>query len=412
MTLFVLLYAPLLPLVLFGFWNDEFLTPFLALNLIGAFLPLVSPSFALLDFERWMFMLIYAFSIYATNALFKLVSYSKNQVGLYSKTKKKIHSISREKIAATIYLLFLIIFAFTYVVGNARLIYTPIEGYVPTSLSDKPVSSEAMHSIVSDVEWLNELYQNKYVVDFLDEFENFNSSVWYQEGDFVLKDSMLTLNTTRDSGISYFYHNFNANYLGTVELKLKFNGFTSDSYMLDVLSVCRTSDYGGGVIYYYNASGVTVLNYWDSETNTSYQLMQLDENWHTIRITCNSTGRTINVDGADKLFVNTGWLFGELLLGVRNSCTGYGGSFSVDNICVQGKLSVCVISSYREIGPVWMYVNKEIEIVVFVKDLDEALSFATSRAYSAIYILLPTGSYGDFALVCQMPAYSLYAWGN
>jgi len=71
-TLFFLLYAPLLPLVLFGFWNDEFLTPFLVINVIGAFSPLVSPNFALLDFERWVFMLVYPFSIYSANALFKL----------------------------------------------------------------------------------------------------------------------------------------------------------------------------------------------------------------------------------------------------------------------------------------------------------------------------------------------------
>jgi len=73
MTLFVLLYAPLLPLVFFGYWNDDFLTPFLILNLMGTFFPLISPSFALLDFERWVFMLVYPFSIYSTNALFKLI---------------------------------------------------------------------------------------------------------------------------------------------------------------------------------------------------------------------------------------------------------------------------------------------------------------------------------------------------
>jgi hypothetical protein len=182
--------------------------------------------------------------------------------------------------------------------------------------------------------------------------------------------------------------------------------------MLDLLSVRKTSGYGGGVIHYYNASGSNVLNYWDSETNTPYQLMQLDENWHTIKMTCNNTGRTITIDGSDKLFVSTGWSFGELLLGIKNSGIGYGGSFSVDHISIKGSLSTCLITSYREIGPVWIYVNREIEIVVFVKDLDKALNFGISKAYSAIYILLPTGSYGNFTLVYQTPAYSLYTWGN
>jgi hypothetical protein len=412
MTLFVLLYASLLPLVLFGFWNDEFLTPFLVLNMIGAFLPLAIPSFALLDFERWMWMLIYVFSIYATNALFKLVDYSKNQVGSYLRPRKRMQSISRGKVAVTIYLLLLIVFAFFYVVGDARLVYAPIEGYIPTSLSDKPISNEAMRNIVSNVEWLNGLSQNKTTVDFLDEFENPNSNVWQQEGNFSIENSVLTLDTTKDSAISYFYHDLNRNYLGTIELKFKFNGFAADSYMLDLLSVRRTSGYGGGVIYFDNASGSDVLCYWDSEINTPYQLMPLDEDWHTIKVTCNSTGRTINIDGSDKLSVITGWTFGELLLGIRNGAVGYGGSFSVDYISIKGNLSTCLIVSYREIGPTWIYVDKPIEIVVFVKSLDRALSFAVSKAYSAIYILLPTSSYGNYTLVYQTPAYSLYTWGN
>jgi hypothetical protein len=412
MTLFILLYAPLLPLILFGFWNDEFLTPFLIVNLIGAFLPLLSPSFALLDFERWMWMLVYVFSIYAANALFKLTSYSKNKAGSYLKPKKIWHSIFREKTVVTIYLLFLIAFALFYVVGDARLIYTPIEGYVPTSLSDKPISTEAMHDIVSDIKLLNEFRQNRSTVDFLDEFDGFNSTVWHQEGDFTIKDSLLTLNTTGNSGTSYFYHNFCANYLGTVELNFKFNEFTSNSYVLDLLSIRKDSGHGGGVIYFYNASGSSVLNYWDSETNTPYQLMQIDENWHTIIITCNSTGRNITIDGYDKLSVNTGWSFGELLLGIRYNGTGYGGSFSVDRISTEATLSACLVTSYREVGPAWIYVDKEIEIVVFVKDLDKALNFALGKAYSEIYILLPSGPYGNFTLVYQTPSYSLYTWGN
>jgi hypothetical protein len=76
MTLFFILYASLLPLAIFGFWNDNFLTPFLIFNLIGTFFPLISPSFALMDSVRWVFMLVYPFSIYSTNALFKLVKSS------------------------------------------------------------------------------------------------------------------------------------------------------------------------------------------------------------------------------------------------------------------------------------------------------------------------------------------------
>lgn len=318
----------------------------------------------------------------------------------------------REIMAAILYLLFLIIFAIAYVVGNARLIYTSVERYVPTSLSDKPISNEAMKDIVSNVEWLNEFYQNKSAVQLVDQLENLNLDWWHREGNFSLGDSILTLNTTKDSSVSYFYHNFDANYLGTIELKLKFNGFTAGSYMLDLLLVRKSSGYGGGVIYCYNALDRNALNYWDSETNTAYELILLDENWHTIKMTCNTTGRTINVDGSNKLFVNTGQSFGEISLGQTVNSTGYGGSFCIDYISVRGSVSACLISFFREIGPLWIHLDKEIEIVTYVKDIDRALDFAKSKPYTAIFILLPTLTYEKFTLAHQMQTYSIYMWGN
>jgi hypothetical protein len=318
----------------------------------------------------------------------------------------------REKMAAAVYLLFLLFFAFAYVTGNVRLIYTPIEGYVPTSLSDKPLSDGAMQDMVSNIEWLNEFYQNKSIVNFLDHFENLSLDFWRKEGNFTLKDSVLTLNTLMNSGISYFYHNFDANYIGTIELKLRFNGFSPDSYILDVLSVRKTSGCGGGVLYCYNFSGANALSYWDSESSSSFQLMPLDEDWHTIKITFNATGRTINVDGSDKLFIDMGGTFGEMSIGQTANFTGYGGSFDVDYILIKANLSMCLITFFREIGPVVIYLTKEIEIVVFVKDIDSALNFAKSKPYTTIFLVLSTGSYQKFALVHYMQTYSIYAWGN
>lgn len=325
--------------------------------------------------------------------------------------KLKFPSVSREKIAVIIYLLFLIFFAFAYISGNARLIFTSVEGYVPTSLSDKPISNEAMQDIISNIEWLNEFYKNKSTLNLLDQFENLSLDFWQQEGNFTLKDSMLTLNTTRDSGTSYLYHNFNANYLGTIELRLKFNGFSLGSYILDVLVVRKNSGCGGGVLYCYNTSGANALNYWDSETNTPHKLMQLDENWHTFKITFNSTDRIINIDGFDKLFVDSRGTFGEVSLGQTINSVGYGGSFDVDYIKIKGNLTMCLITFFREIGLSWIYLTKEIEIVTFVKEIDEALDFAKKKPYTAIFLLLPTSNQ-IFTLTRQMQTYSIYTWGN
>jgi len=59
-----------------------------------------------------------------------------------------------------------------------------------------------------------------------------------------------------------------------------------------------------------------------------------------------------------------------------------------------------------------IYLTKEIEIVVFVKDIDSALNFAKSKPYTTIFLVLSTGSYQKFALVHYMQTYSIYAWGN
>jgi len=325
--------------------------------------------------------------------------------------KSKIFPIPREKLAAIVYILFLLIFAFAYIFGGSSMIYTPIEGYMPTCLANKPISNEAMKDIIADIEWLNEFYRNKSVVEMFDQFEDLNLNMWLQEGNFTLKNSMLILNTTVNS-ISYFYHNLNANYFGVVELKFKFNGFSSNSYMLDLISLRRTSGYGGGVIYFYNASGANALNYWDSETSIPYQLLQLDENWHTIEIICNATGRTIKVDGYLKLFLDYGHSFGEILLGQSINAVGYGGSFAVDYISVKGILEACLICFFREVGPFWIYLDKDIEIVTYVKSIEKALDFAKNRPYTAIFVLLPTSIYENFALMYSTRTYSIYVWRN
>jgi hypothetical protein len=409
-TLFFLLYAPLLSLVILGFWNDELLTPLSLFMVVGALLPLASPSFALLDFERWMWMLVYPFSIYASNALFRLLGSAQNKPKL---GKLRIGAISYEKFAVTIYLLFLIVFALLYVNGSVRPIYTSIQGFVPTSLSDKPISNEGMKDIISNIEWLNELHHNKYTVNFVDQFESINSTTWIQAGDITLENSTLTMNTTEGSGTSYLQHDFGVNYVGTVELRFRFNKFTPESQFLDLLLVHKSNGYGGGVIYCSGTSNSVSLDYWDSETNSPYQLAQLDEEWHKIRMTCNTTGRVISVDDAtDLLLVETGQLFGKISIGQTVNLTGYGGSLSVDYIIVEGKLSACAISSFREVGPLWIYLDKEIEIVAYVKNIDTALNFSENRSYTTVFALLPTSSYDGFTAVHEKPVYSIYVWGS
>lgn len=407
-ALFIILYALVLPLVFFGFWDDRYLTPFTLFCFFGAFLPLISPNFALLDFERWMLMLVYPFTIYSANAIFSLVESSRNRKRFLSKLAAKLHLFSNQVIAI-LYLLFLTLFALSYIAGSVRPIYKPIEGYVPTSLSDAPVSNVAFQDIVSGVNRLNAFCEKNSTIDIFDSFESYDSTLWRQTGGtFTYKDSGLTFTTSRFSGLGFLQSAFGANYQGVITLGIRFNGFDEGASLLDLISIRRLGGQGEGIIYFYDGVNGTELNYWDYEASTSHQITSIDLAWHTLKITCSRDGRAISVDGADKLFISDGQLFGEVFLGRKYNSTAYGGSFSVNYISVKGSLSACLISSFREMGPVWIYADPRVEIIIFVTDLQPALRFAESRPYTTVFVMLTTGQYQGLTQVYETQTYSIY----
>ncbi|MDG6223010.1 MAG: hypothetical protein QCH99_07115 [Candidatus Bathyarchaeota archaeon] len=75
-SLFVMLYALLLPLVGVGYFKDKALNFWSLILLVGGLSCLVAPFFSVFLWARWMLLLIFPFSFYATNGLHKIV---KNQ---------------------------------------------------------------------------------------------------------------------------------------------------------------------------------------------------------------------------------------------------------------------------------------------------------------------------------------------
>ena len=71
-SLFILLFALVLPLVLVGFFRNKLLAFWSGLLLVGAFGAVVVPWFAPDMWSRWMLMLVYPFTFYAVNGISKV----------------------------------------------------------------------------------------------------------------------------------------------------------------------------------------------------------------------------------------------------------------------------------------------------------------------------------------------------
>ena len=72
-SLFILLYVVVLPLVVVGHFRDRVLESWTLLLMIGSFGCLIMPFSALLFWNRWMLMLVYPFTFYAVNGLWKIL---------------------------------------------------------------------------------------------------------------------------------------------------------------------------------------------------------------------------------------------------------------------------------------------------------------------------------------------------
>jgi hypothetical protein len=152
--LFAVLYLPYLFLVAKGFFENRILNLWTMLLLTGAFGCLIVPFFALEYWHRWMFMLVYPFTFFATNGFSKLLqpktlSEEKTRSSLWFSNKK-----------ATATMLLTLSLGVAYLATPMLMVYTNMSVPSITStylyFSTNPtVPYQDVNSVVRAINWLN-----------------------------------------------------------------------------------------------------------------------------------------------------------------------------------------------------------------------------------------------------------------
>ncbi len=158
-SLFGILYLWWLPLVLVGFFRSETLDACTLLLLFGSFDALITPFFALDFWNRWMFMLVYPFTFYATRGVEKLLLSSGQSVVSDFSYLNRIKITKRRVVA---------IFSVAVVFGGAFLTVPPLfdrfgvfsipttSSYLPPTALYNSIPLRDVGPTIEVFEWLNE----------------------------------------------------------------------------------------------------------------------------------------------------------------------------------------------------------------------------------------------------------------
>lgn len=150
LQLFLFLYIPILPLVIFGVWRNDVLTPITLICLVGSFSCLVYPYGALPLAQRWMYMLVLPFSLYAANCVRKIVK------------RVKISSRALKWLVLAPYL----ILAVNYLVGVVPITANPaIIKHIPPKMTHSSLDIGDIQGAIDVLTWANKnLTENTAIV--------------------------------------------------------------------------------------------------------------------------------------------------------------------------------------------------------------------------------------------------------
>ena len=204
LVLFALLFLPYLFLVVKGFFRNGVLDLWTCWLLIGAFGCLLFPFAALRLWYRWMFMLVYPFTFYATSGLKRLT-------GWFEDKSLRFSSFLSNKKATVMVLL-------TFTLGGVYLVTPCLMMCAGTSLpmplstslyfSTSPaVPYEDVGSVTAAMSWLNQNMDGDSGVILQDVFLGFGRLYLDESKPIVhLHDDMeLALQTTVDRGFAKVY---------------------------------------------------------------------------------------------------------------------------------------------------------------------------------------------------------------
>jgi len=155
-SLFVLLYAIILPLISVGYFRDRVLNMWTGLLLVGALGCLAAPFSALLLWGRWMLMLVFPFTFFAANGLWKVTkSLESVSVSRFSGWFKVTKKVGIGLALASI------------IVGGLFMIWPLVDGkygvigwegtfkYVPSTMQSSSVPLRDTEGVIEAYRWLN-----------------------------------------------------------------------------------------------------------------------------------------------------------------------------------------------------------------------------------------------------------------
>ena len=172
-TLFFILYALTLPLTIIGYFKDRPFTIWTLLLLAGSLGCLIIPTFSLFLWARWMLLIIFPFTFYATNGLWKI---TKSQPG------NQNHNFFR-KFKPTKPIL-LSLFVASLILGSMFMVW-PLnnknEGllrwggsakYVPSTMQTTSIPLRDIEPTQKAYQWLNNNMNNNSALLVHDAFDN------------------------------------------------------------------------------------------------------------------------------------------------------------------------------------------------------------------------------------------------
>jgi hypothetical protein len=155
-SLFLLLYVVLVPLIAVGHFKDRVLGSWTILLLIGSFSCLILPFSGLLLWNRWMLMLVFPFTFFAVEGLWKVTKCGKalplSRFFGWLKITKKV-GIGLSLLSVVVGGLFI-----TWPLIDGKYGIIGVEGtfrYVPSTMQSSSVPLRDTESTIEAYEWLN-----------------------------------------------------------------------------------------------------------------------------------------------------------------------------------------------------------------------------------------------------------------
>jgi hypothetical protein len=240
-SLFVLLFALVLPLVLVGFFRNKLLVFWSGLLLVGGFGAVVMPWFAPDMWSRWMLMLVYPFTFYVVNGIGK-VWHAGGSCARPIWARLNWLRISKrvaESLLVVSSCLGFVFMACPMLYGRFGLVGLPTTvNYVPSSMQSNTLPLIDVDSTVNALKWINNRMNSSSAFLAQDAFYDWSklcldnkNTIVYFKNDF--RTAIATANV----------HGFDTLYFIWWNTDIGWYGITTPSSFVQLMSYDRISVY-------------------------------------------------------------------------------------------------------------------------------------------------------------------------